>query len=78
MDVVGDQGSPLQCCLSVELPEGPAMASGVPEGRGATCNVGSSSFGVTDIVVMGEQWALFRACSGGEGAHHVSTLGKGA
>ena len=30
------------------------MASRGPEGRGTTCNVGSSSFGATDVVAVGE------------------------
>ena len=54
---------------SVEVPEGPAMASEGSEGRGASSNVTSSSFGASDIVVVGAQQAHIRACPEGEGAH---------
>ena len=48
-------------------------------GRGASCVVtSSSSFGTTDVMVVGMQWALFGAGSKGEGACQPSTLGEGA
>ena len=48
-DVAGDEWSPHSAIRSIEVPEGPAMASEGPVGRGVT----SSSFEATDIVVGG-------------------------
>ena len=76
-DMAWDQRSLSSTIGSVELPEGPAMVSEGPEGRGTSWDVTSSSFGATDIVALGAQQILFGACSKGIGAHHPSMLGEG-
>ena len=47
------RGSLCSTLRSVETPKGPAMASEVCEGRGYSWDVTSSSFGATDVVVVG-------------------------
>ena len=83
------EGSGRKClCRDVAGTEGPLAAlSGVwrfpraqqspngPKGRDASCNVASSSFRVTEVVIVGMQWALFGACFKGQGAHGPCTLG---
>ena len=72
----GTRGPLCSAIGSIQIPQGPAMASEGPEGRGASCDVASSSFGVTNKVMVGAWWALFGVCSEGEGAHQPSTPGE--
>ena len=69
-DTAGERRSPCSAVGSMEVPKEPAMASEGSEGRGTSCDVATSSFGATDIVVG--------ACPPGEGACWPSTLEKGA
>ena len=72
------QGTGGPFCSSVRsngLPRMPAMASMGPEGIGATCNVGSPSFGDAGIVGVGEWWAVFGACPIVVGACCLPILG---
>ena len=53
-DMAGDRKPPYSANRSWEFPEGPAIASEGPVGRGA-----SSSISAPEVEVVGAQWTLF-------------------
>ena len=60
------------------FPGGQPWPKGRPQGRGTTCDIRLCSFRNTDVVVVGEQWALFGIHSEGVGPHHLSPPEEGA